>query len=76
MLARPHDTTTDAWLVQRSILGRMSEEGRIRVAIDLSETVRAIQLAGIMARNPGWSRVEAVHHLVRQQFRVDLPGRP
>lgn len=73
MNAKPRDTTPSAWNAQRSVLKRLGPVGRIRVAIDLSEAVRSIQLDGILARNPGWSHGEAVRYLVRKQHGIDLP---
>jgi hypothetical protein len=62
----PRDTTSEAWLVQREALARIGGEARVQTAIELSEAVRALQLEGILTRNPGWSRSEAVQHLLRQ----------
>jgi hypothetical protein len=73
MATRPVDTSKDAWRVQRQILSQMDQEARLRTAIDLSESVRAIQIEGILARNPTWSRGDAVRYLVKQ-LGVDLPG--
>ena len=45
----------------------------MRVALDLSDSIRAITIAGIQARNPTWSRAEAVRHLVALLHGVVLP---
>ncbi len=74
MNSKPRDTSSDAWVKQHEALARLGPEGRVRAAIDLSEAVRAIQLDGIQARNPGWSRADAVRHLVAMHFGVDLAG--
>jgi hypothetical protein len=74
MLARPDDTSEDAWRLHREVVSQMSQEARVRAALDLSESVRAIQIEGLLARNPGWSRVDAVRHLVLKQMNVELPG--
>ena len=42
---------------------------------DRSEFLRSRHLAGIRARHPQWSEEEVVNHVVRTQYRIDLPGR-
>lgn len=61
---RPGDTTPEAWAAQSAALDRLGPEGRVRAAIDLSESVRSIQLEGMLARNPGWNASDAVRHLL------------
>ncbi|MGH7555209.1 MAG: hypothetical protein ACREMQ_19575 [Longimicrobiales bacterium] len=50
MATRPRDTSPDAWAQQQAALARLGAEGRVRMAIELSESVRSIQLEGILAR--------------------------
>jgi hypothetical protein len=64
MSTQPLDTTVEGWLVQREALARLSGEARVRTAIELSEAVRTLQLEGILARNPEWSRSEAIQFLI------------
>ena len=71
---RPRDTHPDAWARQLAALERLGPEGRVRIAAELSESVRSIQLEGIQARNPGWSRGDAVRHLVKTLYGVTLPA--
>jgi hypothetical protein len=52
---------------------RLGPEGRVRIAVELSESVRSIHLAGVRSRHPEWSDAEVVHHVVSQQYGVDLP---
>jgi hypothetical protein len=73
MSTKPEDTTTEAWSTQRQILGRIGPAARLATAIDLSEAVREIQIEGVLARNPGWGRADAVHHIVAANLGVDLP---
>jgi len=51
----------------------MGPEGRLQAAIDLSESIRSIQIDGLLARNPGWDKADAVRYLVRKQFGIELP---
>lgn len=76
MFTRPFDTTPEAWAAQRQALARMDPEARVRVALDLSDSVRAIQIEGLCARNPAWTECDAVRHVVASQVGVDLPERP
>ncbi len=76
MSIRPRDTTPEAWSEQLAALERLGPEGRVRVALDLSEAVRSIELAGILARNPGWETADAVRHLVSSRYGVRLPAAP
>jgi hypothetical protein len=73
---RPRDTSSEAWDRQRAAFRRMGPEGRVRAAVELSKAVRAIQLEGILSRNPGWSERDAVRHLVATLHGVELPRDP
>lgn len=63
---RANDTSAAGWNAQQVALARMGGESRMRVAIDLSESVREIQIQGILARNSDWSRRDAIDWLVRR----------
>jgi hypothetical protein len=63
---RARDTSAASWKAQRDALIRMDPESRVRVAIDLSESVREIQIKGILARHPEWSRSDAIDLLMRR----------
>jgi len=73
MIAPPRDTSPAAWAVYLATLARMGPEGRLQAAIDLSESIRSIQIDGLLARNPGWDKADAVRYLVRKQFGIELP---
>jgi hypothetical protein len=66
MSTRPRDTSAPSWTAQREAVAAMDPSDRVRVAIDLSESVREIQIQGLVARKPGWSRADAVAWLVRR----------
>lgn len=66
MATRPRDTADISWVVQRDIVARMDPVSRIRAAIDLSDSVREIQIQGLLARNPGWRRTDAVQWLIER----------
>ncbi len=45
----------------------MDPSSRVQIAVDLSESVREIQIQGLLARNPGWARADAVNWLIQRQ---------
>jgi hypothetical protein len=69
---RANDTSAAAWNAQQAALARMGPESRMRVAIDLSESVRELQIEGILARNPEWSRRDAIDWLVQRVLRSQV----
>jgi hypothetical protein len=66
MSTRPNDTSAPSWHAQRGILARMDPASRVRIAIDLSDSVRELQIQGILIRNPAWSRTDAVASLIQR----------
>ena len=72
---RPRDTTQEARAMQMSALERIGPEGRVKVALELAEFVRAMHLAGLRSRHPDWSEERAIHHIVATQYGVDLRQR-
>ena len=53
----------------------MDGPARLHAALELSEAVREIRLAGIRARHPELSPREAVERLVVEDYGVELPRR-
>jgi hypothetical protein len=72
MRSKPHDTSEQVWRNRRSIVAGLSPEDRLRTALDLSESVREIRIAGLLSRNPGWTRTQAVRELVLRDTGIDL----
>ncbi len=56
----PADTTREARKVHLDILRRMSGPERVAMAVEMSETARAVTRAGIRHRHPDWTD-EQVH---------------
>jgi hypothetical protein len=73
MSPRPLDTTPDAWSAHSTIVAGLSGEARVLAALELSEAVRSIRLAGIRARNPALDAAGALRELIRLDYGVDLP---
>lgn len=76
MTTRPRDTTAAAWSTHTAILDRMGGSARVRAAIELSEAVRELRLAGIRARNPGLDDRGVVVRLVLEEYGIELPRSP
>jgi len=66
MSTRPGDTAATSWQTRREILARMDPTSRLRTAIDLSDAVRELQIAGMLVRHPAWSRADAVAWLIQR----------
>lgn len=73
MATRPLDTTPASWSAYNAVLDRMDGPARLHAAVELSEAVREIRLAGIRARHPQLTPQEVVARLVSEEFGVDLP---
>ena len=73
MTSRPLDTTPASWSAYNAVLECMGGPARLRAAVELSEAVREIRLAGIRARHPELTRREVVARLISEDYGVDLP---
>ena len=73
MAAKASDTSAEAASVQASVHRRLSGAERLRIALDMSVTVRAFALARLRREHPGWSERELMLELVRIAF---LPAEP
>jgi hypothetical protein len=68
---RPLDTTAEAEALQLEILRRMDGASRLRLAMEMSLTARALALAGIRQRHPDYSERELTKALLRLAFPAD-----
>jgi len=73
MSSRPLDTAPAAWSRYEAVLAGLDGPGRLLAAVELSETVREVRLAGIRSRHPGLSVREAIARLVAEDHGVELP---
>lgn len=73
MSARPLDTAPGTWAQYEAVLDRLDGPARLRAAVELSEAVQEIRLAGIRSRHPELSRDEVVARLVAEDHGVELP---
>jgi hypothetical protein len=66
MSNRPLDTSDASWGARRDVVAQLDPSFRVRIAIDLSESVRELQIQGLLARHPAWCREDAVHWLIQR----------
>lgn len=74
MISRPRDTDPESWARYNAVLDHMDGPGRLLAALELSDTVREIRLAGLRARHPDLSRREVVARLVAEDYGIALPS--
>jgi hypothetical protein len=76
MISRPLDTAPASWSEYNAVLDRMDGPARLHAAVELSDAVREVRLAGIRARHPEMTRQEIVARLVSEDYGVTLPSAP
>jgi len=64
MKIEPLDTSPSAQAHQDQAHIRLGPEGRLRVALELSEAVRDLRLAGLRSVSPGASEAELVRMFI------------
>ena len=72
MTSRPLDTDARAWAQYTATTDRMGGPARVLAAVELSETVREIRLAGLRARHPRLEPREVTALLISEDYGVDL----
>lgn len=71
------DTTLDADRVRLDAIRKLPADQRLRQALELSESIRALALAGLRRRYPGRSDLELVEVLLGTQLvPPSATGRP
>jgi hypothetical protein len=61
----PFDTNPEAAAVQQEIFRRMTAAERLRLALEMSESVRNVALAGLRSRRPELSEKDLSRELIR-----------
>jgi hypothetical protein len=74
MTSRPLDTDPASWARYNAVFDRMDGPARVRAALELSQTVREIRLAGLRARYPDLTPRQLIARLVAEDYGVDLPS--
>ncbi|MDH3207543.1 MAG: hypothetical protein OEO79_13160 [Gemmatimonadota bacterium] len=76
MKTHPLDTHPAAWSAYNTVLDGMDGAARLYAAVELSETVREIRVAGIRAEHPDLDRRGALARLMLEEFGVWSPAEP
>ncbi|MBT8396643.1 MAG: hypothetical protein HKO65_02425 [Gemmatimonadetes bacterium] len=64
MSLEPLDTSVTVRKLQEQAHIRLGPEGRLRIALDLSEAVRKLRLAGLRSSQPDVSEAELVRRFI------------
>jgi hypothetical protein len=72
---RALDTTADADEAQASIQRRLGPEGRLKVAMEMSEIARRLARAGLRARHPELAQGALDARLIRDHYGFDIGRR-
>jgi len=68
------DTSLEASAVQRDIFRRMSPAERLRLALEMSESMRNVALAGLCSRRPDLDGDELRRELLRTLYGFRAPS--
>jgi len=71
-MVRPADTTIDAWHVQRDIFRSMSGSQRVAMAVEMSDSARALTEAGIRHRHPDWTDLQVLDAMLERLLGAEL----
>jgi len=64
----PSDTSPEAAAIQQEIFRRMSTSERLRMALEMSESMRNVALAGLRSRRPELNPEELSRELMRIMY--------
>jgi len=70
----PSDTSPEASTVQQEIFGRMTAAERLRLALEMSESVRNVALAGLRSRRPELDAAGLRRELMRVLYGFVMPS--
>jgi len=70
----PSDTSPEASTVQRDIFCRMTTAERLRLALEMSESMRNIALAGLRSRRPELDAGGLRRELMRVLYGIVTPS--
>lgn len=72
MESRPLDTSPEALERQRLAFRELGPEARVRAAIEMSEAIRRVTLAGLRERHPEASERELVSRFIARADGIQL----
>ncbi|MBV9339771.1 MAG: hypothetical protein JO159_02630 [Acidobacteria bacterium] len=64
----PSDTSPEAAAIQQEIFRRMTPASRLRLALEMSESMRNVALAGLRSRRPDLSAADLSRELMRIMY--------
>ena len=64
----PSDTSPEAAAIQQEIFRRMTTTERLRMALEMSESMRDVALAGLRGRRPELNSEELSRELMRIMY--------
>lgn len=64
----PSDTNPGAAAIQRDVFRRMTSEERLRLALEMSESMRNVALAGLRSRRPELPAQELSRELLHVMY--------
>lgn len=70
---RPLDTSERAAAIQDELHRALGADGRVRMAMEMSDLAREFSLAGIRARHPELTGAELSRTFIEQLYGVILP---
>ena len=62
---RPLDTSPEAAAVQQGIIARMTTAQRLKLALDMSDSMREVARAGVRHRHPEWNEEQVTREILR-----------
>ena len=68
------DTSPKAAAIQQEVFRRMTSAERLRLALEMSESMRNVALAGLRARHPELNANELSQELMRVMYRFVPPS--
>lgn len=68
------DTSAEAQALQLAIHRRLGPDGRLRVALSLSQITRQLFEAGIRQRHPDYSEVQVKQEVIRALYGSTIPA--
>ena len=72
---RPNDTSRAAFDKQFEIHGGMGGGGRVELALNMSDMMRDLSLAGIRNAHPDWSHPQIIRAYAKDVLRIEIPSR-
>ncbi|HWY71107.1 MAG TPA: hypothetical protein VNX88_20745 [Terriglobales bacterium] len=64
----PSDTSPEAAAIQAEIFRRMTEAERVKMALEMSDSMRNVALAGLRSRHPEMTEEELNWELMRLMY--------